>query len=452
MDKEIFEGKSITNSILKLAIPTMIGQLGTIIYNMADTYFIGQINDVNQVAAISVTMPVFLILMSLGALFGIGGASYISRMLGTQNKKEMKKASSYVFYIICIIGIFVTIFGLIFINQILKLIGCDQDTLSYSRSYLFIIILGSIFIMISNGFAFILRSVGESKQAMYGLVLGTVLNIILDPIFILYFGMGVKGAAIATVIANILTTIMYIYSYHKNTYLSFLFKDVSFEAKLQKEVISIGIPGSLITILLSISNIILNNYCVLYGNAVVAAMGIVSKINLFPIQLTVGLGQGIQPLLGYYIGANKKNKLKETIRISNIISLGIGIFFVVLFYFSKSIFMKMFLDNLEVIKLGEQYLMIVSISTPILGGIFIFSTFFQSAGLVKPALFMSIARQGLFYIPIIIIGNRLLQSTGVVIAQPCSDILCFISSYYLYRREMKYLCIDNDTVYIVNEK
>lgn len=436
MDIEKFEQNSTWKVIFALAFPTMIGQLGTILYNMADTYFIGQVNDVNQVAAISVTMPVFLVLMSLGALFGIGGASYISRMMGCKNERAMKKASAYTFYILLACGLVFTMLGITFINPILSIIGCDADTWNYSHDYLFIIMMGTIAIMISNAFAFTLRSVGETKKAMYGLVIGSLLNIVLDPICILYFQMGVKGAAIATVFSNVVTSMLYIYFIQKNAHLSLHLKDASFAMPLQKEIIYIGIPGSLVTILLSFSNILLNNYCVLYGNAAVAAMGIVSKINLFPIQLTVGLGQGIQPLIGYCVGAKKKDKLKETMKDANIISLCLGVIFVLIFILMKSMFIQMFIDNKEVIHSGELFLMIASISTPVLGGIFIFSTFFQSSGLVKPSLFVSIARQGLFYIPMIFFGNHFFGIEGVIIAQPISDILCFIVCIRLYAKIM----------------
>lgn len=436
MDIEKFEQNSTWKVIFALAFPTMIGQLGTILYNMADTYFIGQVNDVNQVAAISVTMPVFLVLMSLGALFGIGGASYISRMMGCKNEREMKKASAYTFYILLACGLVFTMLGITFINPILSIIGCDADTWNYSHDYLFIIMMGAIAIMISNAFAFTLRSVGETKKAMYGLVIGSLLNIVLDPICILYIQMGVKGAAIATVFSNVVTSMLYIYFIQKNAHLSLHLKDASFAMPLQKEIIYIGIPGSLVTILLSFSNILLNNYCVLYGNAAVAAMGIVSKINLFPIQLTVGLGQGIQPLIGYCVGAKKKDKLKETMKDANIISLCLGVIFVLIFILMKSMFIQMFIDNKEVIRSGELFLMIASISTPVLGGIFIFSTFFQSSGLVKPSLFVSIARQGLFYIPMIFFGNHFFGIEGVIMAQPISDILCFIVCIRLYAKIM----------------
>ena len=381
-------------------------------------------------------MPVFLVLMSLGALFGIGSASYISRMMGCKNECEMKKASAYTFYILVACGLAFTVLGISIINSILFIIGCDADTWSYSHDYLFIIMLGTIAIMISNAFAFTLRSVGETRKAMYGLVIGSLLNIVLDPICILYFQMGVKGAAIATVFSNAVTSVLYIYYIQKNEHLSLHLKDASFAMPLQKEIISIGIPGSLVTILLSISNIILNNYSVQYGNAAVAAIGIVSKLNLFPIQLTVGLGQGIQPLIGYCVGAKKKDKLREIMKDTNIMSLCLGVLFVLFFVLTKSILMRMFIDNKEVIRLGELFLMIVSVSTPLLGGIFIFSTFFQSAGLVKPSLFVSVARQGLFYIPIIVFGNHIFGIEGVIMAQPMSDILCFIVCIRLYAKIM----------------
>lgn len=165
MNIDKLEENSVWKIILALALPTMIGQLGTILYNMADTYFIGQVNDVNQVAAISVTMPVFLVLMSLGALFGIGSASYISRMMGSKNEHEMKKASAYTFYILLACGFVFTVLGIVFINPILSIIGCDTNSWSYSHDYLFIIILGTLAIMISNAFAFTLRSVGETKKS-----------------------------------------------------------------------------------------------------------------------------------------------------------------------------------------------------------------------------------------------------------------------------------------------
>ncbi len=448
MNKELFEEYTIPRALSKLALPTILGMLINVIYNMADTFFVTKTNDQNQVAAITLCLPIFLLLMALGNIFGIGGGAYISRLLGQNQLNKIKNVSSFSFYICLIISLIFMLIFLILINPILKFLGTSQDTYIFSKSYLTIIIIGAPFICLQTAFSGIIRAEGSSKEAMIGMMIGTILNIVLDPIMILNLKLGVAGAALATIIGNITSCMYYFYYlFYKKTSLSINIKDFVFSYKIIKNILIIGIPVSLNTILISGSSILLNNFAASYSDTVVSAIGIASRINMIAIMLLLGLSQGSQPFIGYNFASKNYKRMKEAIKFGIICSLIIGITtFLISFIFAENI-VKIFLSNPpEIVTYGSYFIRANMSACTIIGIQFMLMSTFQAIGKGSAALIISIARQGLAFVPTIIIGNMLFGLNGVVWAQPFADILSVFIACILYYFINKKLILNDQSL------
>lgn len=433
MENEIFEKLPIPKAIIKLALPTMLGMLVIIIYNLADTFFVGQLNDANQVAAVTIAMPIFMCLMSFGSIFGIGGGSYISRLLGQKRADQCRKASSVAFYSAFALGIICLIAGLLGINPILNAIGASQMTFDFAKSYLVIIIGGAPFVILSFSLGQTIRAEGAAKNAMLGMMLGTVINIILDPILILHLKMGVAGAAYATIFANIVSVLYYIvYMLKKSKNLSVLPSDFKISREIMKNIFSIGLPASLNTVLISFSNIVLNNYAASYGDNVVAALGIVSKAIMLPVMLLIGLAQGVQPLIGYNYASGDHTRLHNVIRTTGIAGTIIGVTFTILMFFASPYIIGAFLKDAEVIAIGTGFLRVNIVSVPFMGCLFLMVNTFQAMGKAVPSMILSVSRQGIIFLPVLIISNALIGLSGLVYAQPTADICSTLLSIFLY--------------------
>ena len=287
--------------------------LVVVIYNMADTFFIGQTGDAMQVAAVSLATPVFMVFMALGNLFGIGGSSAISRALGEKNEQRARHISAFCCYGSLGVGILMTLIFILFMDGILKMIGASPATIDYARQYLTFVAIGAPFVMFGTAYGNIVRGEGAAKESMIGNLIGTITNIILDPIMILWLGWGVSGAAVATVLGNVAACIFYLYYllHKKETVLSIKPSDFQWKNRIASGVFSIGIPASLNNILMSCANILLNKVLISYGDTPVAAMGIAMKANMIVILLQIGLCAGIQPLIGYNYGARNVKRLKK---------------------------------------------------------------------------------------------------------------------------------------------
>ena len=311
---DLFEKVPVPKAVATMAVPTMISMLVVVIYNMADTFFIGQTQDPLQVAAVSLATPVFMIFMALGNLFGIGGSSAISRALGEKHKERAWHISSFCCYGALGLGVIVAIFSVLGMEVILRLIGASENTIGFARKYLLIISIGAPTILFSTAFANILRGEGAARESMVGNLLGTIVNIVLDPVMILMLGWGVTGAALATIIGNIAACLFYLqYFLRKKSTLSISWKYFKVGEGIAKSVVAIGIPASLNNILMSFANIILNQALVGYGDTPVAAMGVAMKSNMLVVLLQIGLCVGIQPLIGYNYGAGNKKRLMQVI-------------------------------------------------------------------------------------------------------------------------------------------
>lgn len=430
---EIFENYPIHKALITLAIPTILGMLVNVFYNMVDTFFVGKTGDPNQVTAVSLTMPIYLILMSFGSLYGIGGASYISRSLGNKDYDRVSKISSFVFYSSIVTGILAGFLVFTLIDPILLKIGTDNDTYQFSKDYLLIVSLGAIFVIAQMSMGQVVRSEGAAKEAMIGMVLGTIVNIILDPIMILYMKMGVAGAALATIIGNACSTLYYIwYIIYKSSFLSVKLKNFSINFKIITSVLAVGFPVALNNALINIANVYINKYASLYGNNVVAALGISMRIFMLVILVFIGLSQGVQPFIGYNYAAKNYRRMKGAIKLACLFSFSMGVIFVAFsLIFSKSL-ISIFIKNEEIIDYGSKFLIAAYSIAPILGFEFIIMSTFQALGKMWPSLILSVCRQGIAFVPAVKIGTALFGIYGIMWAQPIADICSVIVAFVMY--------------------
>ena len=424
---DLFEKAPVPKAVATMAVPTMISMLVVVIYNMADTFFIGQTKDPLQVAAVSLATPVFMIFMALGHLFGIGGSSAISRALGERKKDRAWHISSFCCYGALGLGMIVAILSVLGMEQILHLIGASENTIGFARQYLTIIAVGAPTIMFSTAFANILRGEGASRESMIGNLLGTVVNIVLDPVMILGLGWGVSGAALATIIGNIAACLFYISYYVRGkSMLSIHLKDFKIGDGIAAAVASIGIPASLNNILMSFANIILNQALVGYGDTPVAAMGVALKSNMLVVLLQIGLCVGIQPLIGYNYGSGNNKRLMQVFKFTGVVSVMMGMFLTLFMIIARKTMIQVFIDDAEVVAYGIRMVVALQLSAPFIGILFLCINTIQGMGKALPSLILTVCRQGLIFIPLIFLLNSMFGLDGVIYAQPTADYLSIL--------------------------
>lgn len=428
-NRELFENAPVSKAVAVMAVPTMISMLVVVIYNMADTFFIGQTGDPMQVAAVSLATPVFMVFMALGNLFGIGGSSAISRALGEKKAERAKNISSFCCYGSLGLGIVMALLFLVGMDGILKLIGASENTVGYARDYLTYIAFGGPFIMFGTAFGNILRGEGAAKESMIGNMIGTVTNIVLDPIMILGLGWGVVGAAVATVIGNMAASGFYlVYFLRKKSSLSIRLGDFKAGERIASGVMAIGIPASLNNILMSCANIVLNQVLISYGDTPVAAMGVAMKANMLLVLLQIGLCSGIQPLIGYNYGARNKKRLMQVFRFTGICAVVMGTLLTILMVAARQSIIRAFIDDSQVVAYGIQMVIALQISGPALGILFLCINTIQGMGKAVPSLVLTICRQGLVFIPAVYILNGVFGLDGVIYAQPAADFISIVLS------------------------
>lgn len=429
-----------------MAVPSMLGMLINIVYNLADTFFVGQTGDSNQVAAVSVSMPLFLIFIAVGNLFGVGGCAFISRSLGEGRQDRVKKISSFCIYTSILIGIVLGVLFMVFKTPLLYMVGASDNTIGFASDYLKWVAIGSPSVITAITVCNLVRGEGAAKTSMFGSILGQVVNIVLDPIFILSggdelfgfkmpfgFGLGVAGAAIATVIGNICSVVFFLLYFLKGkSILSITPKRYTFKDGIAKGVINVGLPASLNNLLMSLSNIIVNIVLVSYGDNAVAAMGVAMKANMLVVMLQIGLGQGVQPLIGYCYGARNYDRMKKCLHFSMVCNIVIGTVMTLFYVVFKENVISMFIDDANVIELGVKMLIALMSPGPIIGIMFILNFSFQGMGKGIQSLILSIGRQGLIYIPLLFILNAAVGLEGIIWAQASADYACVIMSLIMW--------------------
>lgn len=436
--KSLFTDAPISEAVTKMALPCVISSLILIIYNMADTFFVGQTQNAFQVAAVSLTNPVFVLFIAGANLLGIGGSAMISILLGQNKKEKVKSVSSFCCYASIIIGILSCLLILIFMNPLLKLLGSSPDTYQFSKDYLFYIALGGPFILFSNAFGHIVRGEGASNISMIGGLIGTIVNIILDPIFILTLNMGTAGAAIATVIGNIAGCLYYLWYFNKGeSSLSLNPCYLAGEKKIMLQTTNIGIPSGINSALMSVSTILFNNVVVSYGDTPLAAMGIVTKIYLLIVFIHMGISNGVQPLLGYNYGCGNHKRFFSILKFSALCTVVLGTILSGVCIVFRYPIIRLFIDNTSVINYGAKMLMATSLAGPVLGILFLCITSIQALNNPFSSTMLSVCRQGIFFIPLLYALNFLFGLTGVIYTQTVTDYLTVIISVFFLKSSLK---------------
>lgn len=443
---EVFENAPVPKAVLVNVIPSIISMLMVLVYNLADTFFIGQTKNAYMVAAVSLATPAFLLFMAVGMLFGIGGTSLISRLLGEGKKEKAMHACSFCFWTSAAAGAF----GMLLINlaaePVARIVGATPDTFDYVVEYLKIVSYGIPFLVIGNAFSSIIRAEGKAGTAMAGMIIGNLANIILDPVMILGLHMNVGGAAAATTIGNVLSALFYIFHFVSGKSM------LSINPKLYKAgegiaagVLAIGVPASLNSMLMSISNVVINNLMTNHGDMAVAGLGVAMKVNMIAVMLLIGLGTGVQPLLGYNFGAGNRERFKSILKFSLIFAVSLSVVMTVICYVFAGPMVSAFLEEPSAYDFGMQFARIYIISGPILGVLFVMINTIQAMGAAVPSLILSISRQGLLFMPVLFTFNAVFGTArSLAMAQPVTDYLAAalsvvlaVLSFKKYFRERK---------------
>lgn len=421
---DVFSTMPVPQAVIKNAVPAMVAMLMVLIYNLADTFFIGQTHNAYQVAAVSLATPVFLMFMAVGTIFGIGGTSVISRAVGEGKEEYAKKVCSFCMWACVIVGLAMSALFLVFMDSILLLTGASEDTWEYAQSYLTIVSCSGVFVLISNCYSNILRAEGQATKAMAGQVVGNLLNVVLDPIMILGLGWNITGAAIATVIGNVTAAGYYLaYFLRGKSSLSIRIKDFSVKDKICSSVLAIGIPASLASVLMSISQIIMNGLMAGYGDMAIAGIGVAMKVTMITGMIAMGIGQGVQPLLGYCVGARTWERYKKIMGFSIWFAFFLGLSMTVFCYLFTNRIVSAFLAEESAFDYAVQFARILLTTSTLFGVFYVLTNALQAMGAAVSSLIINLSRQGLIYIPALFILKTVLDVNGLVWAQPVADIL-----------------------------
>ncbi len=432
---DAFRSMPIWKAVAKNAIPAMAAMVMVLVYNLADTFFIGQTNNDILVAAVSLATPVFLMFMAMGTIFGIGGTSVISRAMGQGKTDYAKQVCSFCMWSCVVVGVILSALFLIFMDSLLTLVGASADTWEPAKTYLTIVSLCGPFVLISNCYNNVIRAEGESTKAMMGQVIGNLTNVVLDPIMILAFNWGIAGAAIATVVGNVVGAGYYVlYFLRGRSALSIHPKDFQMKNGVCTGVLAIGIPAALSSMLMNLSQIVVNSMMAGYGDMAVAAIGVAMKVTMITSMVCIGFGQGIQPLLGYCVGAGLWDRFKKVMRFSFWSALGLSAVMTAACYLLTNKIVGAFLTDPDAFDYSVKFVHIL-LTTSILFGIFyVFSNALQAMGAATAALIVNLSRQGILYIPALFILKSIMGITGLVWAQPVADVLTTLLVIGLYVR------------------
>lgn len=428
-----YDKMPVSKAVIQNALPAVAAMLMVLIYNLADTFFIGQTHDAYQVAAVSLATPIFLVFMSIGTIFGVGGTSVISRAYGEGKKEYAKKVCSFCMWSCVVIGILLTIGFLAFMGPLVKLIGASADTWEYTKTYLTIVSFSGTFALISSCFSNILRAEGQATKAMNGQLIGNILNMVLDAVLIMVFHWDIVGCALATLFGETVGAVYYLYHYLAGrSTLSINIKDFTLKDKVASSVLAIGVPAALGSLLMSVSQIIMNSQMAAYGDMAVAGIGVAMKIVMITGMVSMGIGQGVQPLLGYCVGARTWERFKKYMKFAFCFATILGVSLTILCYVFTDQIVGVFLTDADAFDHAVRSARILLSTGPVFGIFYVLTNALQAMGAAMPSLIINISRQGLIYIPMLYILNTMLGVTGLVWAQPVVDVISLVVGIGMY--------------------
>lgn len=438
VENEIFQETNVAKAYIKLSVPLVCSMVVTLIYNLADTFFVAQTNDTNIVAGVSLGMPVFTLLMAMGNIFGQGGSSLVSRLLGQQDEEGVRRTSAFCFYITILVGLVMGVCMLLFRVPLLAVIGASPETFSHASDYYVYLAIGAPIIMLSFIHSNLLRSEGMSKESMAGTILGAVVNIVLDPIFISVWGWGAGGAAIATVIGYLASDLFFVgVVLRKSRVLSVALGKSKVSHRVVSQILKIGVPAAIVNLMQSASVVLMNQFLLPYGNQKIAAMGIVLKISMIALLLLTGFAFGGQPLFGYYYGAGDKARLSALFRFCVRFIGAVAILLTAGIYAAAPFLMRCFMDSEGIVADGTVMLRWQVVTMLFVGLILLMTILFQAMGKATGAFVLSISRQGVLFLLVLIVAYHLAGYEGVVVSQAISDGLTAIVAFGLFQTQLR---------------
>ena len=440
---QLFETMPIPRAVMKLAIPTVLSSLVMVLYNLADTYFVGMLNNAVENAAVTLAAPLLLAFNAVNNLFGVGSSSMMSRALGKKDYDTVYRSSAFGFYCSVLAGLLFSVAYTVFQTPLLTLLGANQETMAATVGYArWTVAFGAVPSILNVVLAYLVRAEGSSMHASIGTMSGCFLNILLDPVFILPWGlnMGAEGAGLATFLSNCAACLYFfvlLYVRRGRTYVCVHPKMFGFKKHIVLGVCAVGIPASIQNLLNVTGMSVLNNFTAAYGANAVAAMGIAQKINMIPMQISMGRSQGIMPLISYNYASGNAQRVKQTLRFAVQIALTFITLVAAGYFWQSKAMIRLFMQTPEIIEYGSAFLRGFCLGLPFLCMDFIAVGVFQAAGLGRNALVFAILRKVVLEIPALFILNALFGVVGLAYAQLTAEIVLAAAAVVVLIRLMK---------------
>lgn len=424
MEEKVFNTQRLVPTYLGQSLPVVFSMVVSLVYNLADTYFIAQSGNALLVAGVSVCAPVFTLLMAFGNIYAQGGSSLISRMLGKNDQEGVRRVSSFCFYLAILTGAVLAVPMLIFQRPILALLGASADVMPYAREYYVVLAAGAPLVVLPFIHSNLLRCEGYSTLSMAGTVSGSVINIILDPIFINVLGWGARGAAIATLIGYLFTILFFLAIVgRKSRNLSVSPRGWKVSGGEIGQILSVGITAAVTNLASSVSVVVMNQFLLPYGDEKIAALGIVMKVNMIVQMLLIGFSFGGVPLFGYLYGARDFKKLKELLRFCTLFLCGLALVMTALIFLAAPQLIGIFLDDQAILSDGTAMLRWQVSGSAFTGIVLLFTCVFQATGKAGPALALSLSRQGVLFLAVLAIAVLIAGYQGFLASQAAADLL-----------------------------
>ena len=433
---ELFENMPVTKAVMKLSVPTVLSSLVMVIYNLADTYFVGMLGNPIENSAVTLAAPLLLAFNAVNNLFGVGSSSMMSRALGRKDFDTVYRSSAFGFYCAVISGVLFSLLYTVLHIPLLSLLGADNETAAATAQYLkWTVTFGAVPAILNVVLAYLVRAEGSSLHASVGTMSGCALNIILDPFFVLpqFLDMGAAGAGLATFISNGFACIYFfilLFVKRKSTYVCVNPKKFSFKKEIVSGIFAVGIPASIQNLLNVTGMTVLNNFTAAFGSSAVAAMGIAQKINMIPMQVALGFSQGIMPLISYSYASKNVKRMKKALVFSSEISIGFLLMATIGFYIFSGELISLFMANDAIVAYGSKFLQGMCLSLPFLCMDFIAVGVFQACGMGKKSLVFAIMRKIVLEIPALFLLNYLYPLYGLAYAQTVSEIILAVAAVF----------------------
>ena len=439
-DKRIYTLSQETpaKAVIKMSVPLIFGMFIMVLYNLVDTYFIGLTGDDYQMAAVNLAYPVMMVTVAISNMIGTGASSFIARCLGAEEKEKAEHTLTSAFTLTLINSILVTGAGLAFLPALIRLLGAKENTFLYTQQYVQIILLGSFFTMGSYTIGALLRSEGSVRYSMTGMIAGTIINIALDPLFIFTLNMQIRGAALATILSNAVSFgISALYYLRKKTILYPSMRQIKPTAEILREIYWVGIPASLETLLTSAAYTVNNNLAVSYSELTVTAMGIAQKVLSLGNYVYQGFASGTQPIMGYNYGAGNTERMQKVLKAGVATVTATEIVLMLFYYVFASPLIDIFTDSEEVIKTGTHILHRLMWILPFVGTVSMCRMSFQAMGKPIYAFCITLVRQLILYIPLLLVLNHHFGFHGMLWAQPVTEAIMMAVSFILLTEFIK---------------